>query len=93
MHFMSKGFDAFEGMRENDPPHQPGLHKELDCMNCHTGPGLRSVFSLTWGFRPQQVSLPSVAGRDPERERQEATYWKRTRFDWGLLKGMWESER
>ncbi len=93
LHFMSKGFDAFEGLGERDPPRQPGMHKELDCMQCHSGPGLHSVQSFTWGFRPQQVFLPSLADLDADRERQEAIHWKRGKFDWGLLKGLWMGEQ
>jgi hypothetical protein len=66
-----------------------GPVRTLDgCAKCHTGSGIYSVRSIASLLKPSQAQ-----GGATDAYRNEATttlFWKRDRYDWGLLNGYWK---
>jgi hypothetical protein len=66
-----------------------GPVRTLDgCAKCHTGSGIYSVRNIASLLKPSQAQ-----GGATDAYRNEATttlFWKRDRYDWGLLNGYWK---
>ena len=96
VHFRGKGIDVFEENFRNQP-NQPvdsaKLQNEtlMTCRECHSSRGIFSVLSYT-GFLAGEPGVHPVdlAPIDVAREAIATVYWKQTRYDWGLLQGLWE---
>ncbi|MGZ4964870.1 MAG: hypothetical protein ACXWDN_04795 [Limisphaerales bacterium] len=88
MHFMSKGFDPFDGPFNHNEPVAKHMPRALDCMTCHSGRGIQSVNSFINAFHERTLYLPSVAALDANRERDITVDWKQSQFSWGLFKGL-----
>jgi len=73
--FSSHGLDAFE---QGDIAVEP----LKACVNCHTAPGIYSVRSHGGDLVPS---------RDQNQEPNATKSLKTSRFDWGLLQGLWRS--
>lgn len=84
--FHSHGFDPL------DPsPNAIALAKHQrnvlnSCANCHFRPGIHAMLSRGGFTRPRGLAV--AWGEDYEAE--ATTDWKHRRFDWGLLRGLWE---
>ena len=97
-----KGFPVFRSLpRLGDDPFEASYSVELQgsmltCFQCHSPRGVYSVNSYT-GFdltRPAPANLP--ADLVPEATAVEASaaiYWKRQRYEWGLLEGLWRQNQ
>jgi hypothetical protein len=98
VHFRGKGIDLFEESyrnRSNGPLDSAKLQNEtlMTCRECHSSRGIFSVLSYT-GFLAGEPGLHplDLAPIDVAREGAAAVYWKQTRYDWGLLQGLWAKE-
>lgn len=81
--FMSHGEADFQR-----PP------RSRDCVTCHQGNGVHSFQSyIKFDFRQglHGLRIPSIGAGQP-RDIHWALESKRARFDWGLLRGLWESQ-
>jgi hypothetical protein len=67
----------------------------LSCVGCHARPGIFSFLSYTGGFTPSRRNhLPDLQ----ERHETDGEGWlsameKRRQYSWGLLRGLWETNR
>lgn len=77
MHVFRDPFTAPEGAA---PPE--GSIVMGSCPVCHAGSGIHSVMS----FSRRDAYASSVAEQD-----QWASYFKRERYDWGVLTGIWQA--
>jgi hypothetical protein len=89
--FRSHGFDDFDSLQSGAGLPVNSQFGILDhCTVCHFSPGIHSVLSFNVQ-RFQVASLrphPLVEVRIADEE-EFATSWKRNRYEWGLLKGLW----
>jgi hypothetical protein len=77
--FLSHGIDPFETAG------WPGSRISLKaCASCHFRPG---VFASVLG-RGADIIPSSNLNNEPS----ETLWWKRRRYDWGLLQGLWQSQ-
>jgi hypothetical protein len=53
------------------------------CASCHPGPGIYSVRSRGGDVIPAS---------DPSNEANQTKRWKSSQYDWGLLRGFWQSQ-
>jgi hypothetical protein len=91
--FMTKGFDSFDGVSEEQARQQnasmhflPVLH---DCTTCHTAAGIYSVNSYTRFFGPRYLETPKLYSSDPDGVIKAAIAWKKDQYSWGVLQGLW----
>jgi hypothetical protein len=75
-------------------PRQPrGQVVLASCRACHSGPGIMGVQAVVQEFGTRTADAPSFSIRDNlSFEIQKTTRWKWRQFDWGLLRGYWESQ-
>lgn len=91
--FLQMGIDPLEfKSQDNEPPADP-RSTALSCIGCHTGPGIHSVLSHSQLFTAKTLLPPQYERSDPERLGSSTTGWKSDQFTWGLLMGLWQSER
>ena len=90
-----KGFREFSDLADAFEPQGPGRWEEphLDvvlktCIGCHHDPGVRSFNTYTRTFGPQLTVPPPLVETTMEEREQASIYWKQTRYDWGLLRGL-----
>ena len=93
--FLSHGIDPFESQaRDSDATSTDPREPALNCMGCHTGTGIHSVLSHSQLFTyPQPLQPPQYQSYEPEGLGKFTSEWKRDQFTWGLLKGLWTSEK
>lgn len=85
VHFRSQGADPFELTSHRQPRQDPTL---TTCRVCHQAPGMLSVLS----YSRHRFSTPPIRvleSSSVEQESAVALRWKRSRFEWGLLQGLW----
>lgn len=56
------------------------------CANCHSRPGIHAMLSRGGFTRPRGLAV----AWSEDYEANAATGWKHGRYDWGLLRGLWE---
>lgn len=88
MLFRSHGIDWFE--RSSEPEKDQGLVLN-QCASCHASPGIHSVLSYSERRFEQSLRLPALAETKIANEEYMTTGWKRSQYEWGLLKGLWQA--
>lgn len=63
------------------------------CLNCHGAAGIYSVQTYTQAFGRRRPSPWFEAVATDEYLNRHALDWKRRRYEWGLLRGLWEVRR
>ncbi len=86
--FMDDGRDPFERASQRSEPLSSWMHGALDCFKCHRGAGLFSL-NIVESERGRSVNPPEFWPSDAQQERDASRYQKETRYDWGLLQGLW----
>jgi hypothetical protein len=77
--------DPFEDRDGTQLVDRPIVHRS--CLGCHESAGVRGFNTYTRSFGS---NLPAPLMETSVDARQEASiWWKQTRYDWGLLCGMW----
>ncbi|MEO7319090.1 MAG: hypothetical protein ABIZ56_08895 [Chthoniobacteraceae bacterium] len=90
-----KGFSEIGDLADPFEEQGPGRFSEPSqqvilstCIGCHHNPGLPSFNTYTRSFGPQLTTAPGLI-EGPLSEREDAAiFWKQTRYDWGLLRGL-----
>jgi hypothetical protein len=94
--FMSHGFDEFEKPMEPGPIEDHLRPALLFCGSCHQRnpqmAGIYSVLSYAESFSRGEYQRPVRMDEiSPEDAARFTVDWKRGRYDWGLLAGLWQS--
>ncbi len=97
VHFQGKGIDPFEMSfrklpAEAKPEDSARYQGKLlgNCFECHSSRGLYSVLSYVGFSPPARSDLPAyVVPSESRFETPAAIHWKRNKYDWGLLQGLW----
>ena len=88
--FQSHPFDPIDHVDAERTGHRSV--RMAQCIACHAQPGIFSVntaFPFAQPHSPRPISLTDVS---VDSARQAALRTKQTRYDWGLLKGMLDSQ-
>ena len=88
----SHEIDPFE-LRPEDGPMESHLRPLLRfCGDCHRRAGVLSVLSYANSFfgGPRFSRPATLIETSPAEEADRIAWWKRERYDWGLLQGLWQ---
>ena len=98
VHFFGLGIDPFE-LKSNEPqvPDSSTFKGTIlqSCRTCHSGPGIYSVnvyAGIFSGLFRQSIEPHKLFTVDIKREIEAALDWKRGKYSWGLLQGLWHQE-
>jgi hypothetical protein len=84
--FHSHGFDPFDPRPDTTPIERHMSHVLNSCALCHFRPGIHSVLSRGGFTRPRALAV----AWSEDYEADATMGWKQGRYDWGLLRGLWE---
>lgn len=86
--FMSQGVDWLEA--EGDGVLENAQEVILSsCTTCHAAAGVHSMMSFSQPRFSEYGTAPRLGEATPVGEAGAAVRWKRGRFEWGLLQGLW----
>ncbi len=85
--FGSHGTDPFDQLKENESIERHRITTLQFCVNCHYRPGIHSMMSHS-GLMGTQAELITS---DLNYETRITIGWKQTKYDWGLLQGLWRA--
>jgi len=90
--FMSQGIDWLEA--GGDGALENAQEVILDsCTTCHAAAGVHSMMSFSMPRFNAYASAPRLGEATPSGEEDATVRWKRGRYEWGLLQGLWRAGR
>jgi len=92
--FQQQGDDLIDAISQNPQLRRSWSTELQSCLSCHSGGGLHSLNSLEKLLKPNR-SQRIDTGMEPYPARwwvnSGTAYWKRDRYDWGVLNGYWNA--
>jgi hypothetical protein len=88
--FRAHGIDWFEKME--DPENLQGLVLS-SCATCHASPGIHSFLSFSERRFGASMRTPEFVESTIANEESMTASDKSRRYEWGLLRGMWQAKR
>jgi len=85
--FGSHGTDPFDRLKENESMERARITTLKFCVNCHFRPGIHSMMSHSGLMRADAELIAT----NPNYETSMSIGWKQTKYDWGLLQGLWRA--
>jgi hypothetical protein len=67
--------------------------KALNCTGCHFNSNFKNALSLSQFMNPSPVAQAVFTDTDPGHIFSYTIKWKNEQYTWGLLKGLWQSEK
>jgi hypothetical protein len=84
--FQTHGIDPFDPRPDTTPIERHMSNVLNSCAHCHFRPGIHSMLSRGGFSRPRALAV--AWSEDYEADATKG--WKNGRYDWGLLRGLWE---
>jgi hypothetical protein len=84
--FQTLGIDPFDPRPDTTPIERHMSNVLNSCAHCHFRPGIHAMLSRGGFTRPRALAV----AWSEDYEADATMGWKNGRYDWGLLRGLWE---
>lgn len=64
---------------------------ERRCLDCHQGNGIHALNTFQFGNAPINAPPRKLFAVSPDDVSESTANWKRKRYEWGLLQGVWQA--